>query len=217
VQTRRPTSERRAEIAAAALRIIGERGLPSLTTATLAAEIGVTSGALFRHFDSREAILAESVRHAVERIEATFPDATLPPVERILQLAGNRVRVLGTDRGLAWLLRSDQAYLTMPEGAVNELRGLVAKTKKYLLDAIRQGARDGTIRADIEPEVLLLTVMGTIHALVGLTGLHGHATSAGRPQLEPVLSGLARMMAPPAASPLSSKLPATRGRTRRKQ
>jgi AcrR family transcriptional regulator len=216
-RTRRPTAERRTEIAEAALRIIGERGLTSLTTATLAAEVGVTSGALFRHFTSRDAILAESVRCAVERIEATFPDPALAPPERVLELARSRVRLLGSDPGLAWLLRSDQAYLTMPESAVTQLRDLVVRTRKYLFDAIRQGAADGTIRNDIEPEVLVLTVMGTIHALIGLTGLHRQATSARRPDTERVLSGLARLVAPPAATAPSRQVHKTRGRTRRKQ
>lgn len=214
---RRPTGERRAEIAAAALRIIGERGLTSLTAASLAAEIGVTSGALFRHFTSRDAILAESVRYAVAKIEETFPDPDLPPVERILQLARNRVKVLGSDRGLAWLLRSDQAYLTMPEDAVARLRSLVAKTRQYLLDALVQGMDEGSIRRDIEPAVLLLTVMGTIHALIGLSGLHRKALQGGRPEPERVISGLERLMAPPAATAPSRRAITKPGRNRRQR
>ena len=156
------------------------------------------------------------MRYAVGRIEATFPDASLAPAERVLQLARNRVRVLGSDPGLAWLLRSDQAYLTMPEGAVGELRALVVRTRKYLLDAIREGGVDGTIRNDIEPEILVLTVTGTIHALIGLTGLHRHATSARRPDPERVISGLSRLISPPAA-PASNPKQKPRGRTRRKK
>lgn len=216
---RRSTLERRAEIAAAALRIIGERGLTSLTTASLAAEIGVTSGALFRHFTSRDAILAESVRYAVERIEQTFPAPDLPPLERILDLARNRVRVLGADPGLAWLLRSEQAFLTMPGDAVAQLHSLVGKTRKYLLDALVEGAQDGSIRRDVEPPVLLLTVMGTIHAMIGLNALHRKATGPGQPDLDRVLSGLARLVAPQAATAPAGRAVkrTTPGRNRRKK
>ena len=106
---RKPAAVRREEIAQAVLRIIGERGLTSLTTSNLAAEVGLTSGALFRHFASQDEILRETTRHAVARIEATFPDEPLSPVDRLLALARNRVRVLGADPGLAWFLRSEQA------------------------------------------------------------------------------------------------------------
>jgi AcrR family transcriptional regulator len=214
---RRPTAERRAEIAAAALRIIGERGLTSLTTTTLAAEIGVTSGALFRHFASRDAILAESVRHAVGRIESTFPDPGLPPIERVLGLARNRVRLLGGDPGLAWLLRSDQAYLALPDDAVARLRAVVSKTRRYLLGAIRAGAGDGSIRADIEPAILVLNVMGTVHASVGLTGLHRTATHGVGPSPERVVSALESLLAPPLAAAPARRGEKSRGRIRRKK
>ena len=214
---RRPTLERRAEIAAAALRIIGERGLTSLTTASLAAEIGVTSGALFRHFTSRDAILAESVRYAAQRIEETFPDPELQPLDRLLQLAANRVRVLGADPGLAWLLRSEQAFLTLPPDAVAQLRALVAKTRRCVLDALVEGAQDGSIRRDVEPDVLVLTVMGTIHAMIGFGALHRKSTD-GRPDLARVLAGLERLVAPPAATAPSRRTSRpTPGRNRRQK
>ena len=211
---RKPTAERRAEIAAAALRIIGERGLTSLTTTTLAGEIGVTSGALFRHFASRDAILEESVRYAVSRIEAAFPDPSLPPLERLLGLARNRVRLFASDPGIAWLLRSDQAYLTLPEDAVRELRVLVTKSRQYLLDAIKEGAEQGSIRGDIEPDVLLITVTGTVHALIGLSGAHRHATRRRPPDSERVLSALEHMITPPrtAVSPARKSKPPGRSR-----
>ncbi len=63
----------------AALRIIGERGRGALTTANLATEIGLSSGALFRHFASLDDVLREAVRVALRTIEGTFPDASLPP------------------------------------------------------------------------------------------------------------------------------------------
>ena len=81
---RKPTADRRREIAQAVLRIIGERGLTSLTTAAIAAEIGVTNGALYRHFSSLDEILIETVRQGVVKIESTFPDPALPPIERLI-------------------------------------------------------------------------------------------------------------------------------------
>jgi AcrR family transcriptional regulator len=187
---------RREEIARAVLRIIGERGLTSLTTSNLAAEVGLTSGALFRHFASQDEILRETTRHAVARIEATFPDEPLSPVDRLLALARNRVRVLGADPGLAWFLRSEQAALALPQDAAGLLRDLVIRSKKYLLAAIREGVADGSIRDDIDPEVLLVPVLGTIHTLIGMSGVQ-RTSSRRRPSTERVLAGLARLLARP--------------------
>ena len=194
-QTRKPTSERREQIVQAVLHIIGEKGIAALSTGTLAEEVGVTTGALFRHFATREAILQEAVLYAVARIDETFPDSSLPPVQRLQQLARNRVELLGRNPGLAWLLRSEQAYLSLPENSTALLRDVVKRSRRYLLEAIREGAGRSEIRDDIEPEVLLVPILGTIHALVGMPGVHRAA--ARRPDTERILEALMQMLAPP--------------------
>jgi AcrR family transcriptional regulator len=192
--TRRPSAERREQIALAVLRIVGDGGVSALSTTTLAAEIGLTSGALFRHFASRDEILDAAVRHAVRRIEETFPDSSLPPLERLMQLAQNRVALLGSDRGLAWLLRSEPAYHALPARAVKHLRDLVKRSERFLLDAMREGAEQGTIRNDIEPEVLVVVVAGTVHALIGMPGVHRSIAPARRRDPNRVLLALELML-----------------------
>jgi AcrR family transcriptional regulator len=193
---RKASAERRVEIARAVLRIIGEQGITSFTTTALAKEIGVTSGALFRHFASRDEILQETVRYAVVKIEETFPDRSLPATERLLQLARNRVRLLGSEPGIVWLLRSEQAHLTLPKSAVKLLDSLINRSRQFLLDAIREGARQGTIRDDIKPDILLVLVMGTIHALLGMPGIRRPSKRKLSPDPELILSALMRMIAP---------------------
>jgi len=194
-RTRKPTAERRKEIAESVLRIIGEQGLTSLTTTAIAEDVGITSGALFRHFASRDEILVETVRFATARMEETFPDEGLGPVDRLLDLARERFRVLGSDAGLAWFFRSEQAFLVLPEEAIMLLRGIAERSRRYVLEALRDGAARGTIRRDIEPEVLLVPVMGTIHALIGAHG--ARKLSTGRTlDPEPVLGALVRLLEP---------------------
>ncbi len=195
-RTRKPAETRRAEIVAALLRIVGERGVQALSTANLAEEVGLTTGALFRHFATLEEMWRAATHYAVEKIEATFPEASLPPKERLLELARNRVRLLGGDAGLAWLMRSEQAYLVLPEDAVAQLQVLVTRSRKFLLGALKEGVAEGVFRDDIEPELLLVPVMGTVHTLIGITGVHRTATGR-KPSTERVLDALMRMLAPP--------------------
>jgi len=201
--TRKSGAERREEIAQAVLRIIGERGLTTLTTATVADEVGVTSGALFRHFNSRDEMLDEAVTIALARIQETFPNPSLPPMERLLGLARNRIELFGSEPGIAWILRSDQAYLTLPAESVERLRSTVKRSKEFLLRAIRDGAKQGSIRSDIEPEILFITITGTIHTLIGMSGVHGVRPPSGiRPRSrrandERALIGLECLIAPP--------------------
>ena len=196
VRVRKPAAERRQQIGAAALRIVGRQGVTVLTTANLAQEVDLTTGALFRHFATLDDVLREAVRQGLERLESTFPDGSLPPLERISALAKNRVETLSWDPGLAWLVRSEQALLVLPGDAVDSLQEFVSRSRRFLLDAIQEGARQGSIRRDVEPEVLLVSVAGTIHALVGMPGIHRLAKGSRRVGPERVLEGLMRMLAP---------------------
>lgn len=171
-RTRKPTEVRRREIAEAVLRVIGQQGATSLTAATIAAEVGVTPGALFRHFTSLDGVLEAAVERAVEQVAATFPDPGAVPVDRLMALAAARIDLFAHNGGIAWLLLSDQVYLTLPEPALAHLDDLVRRSREFLLEAIRAGAKDGTIRCDVAPEVLLLLFTGTVHAIVGTAGVH---------------------------------------------
>lgn len=194
--TRKTSAERRAEIHTAVLHIVGEQGVSALSTAAIAQRVGVTTGALFRHFATLDDILVDTARLAVERLEETFPPADHPPVERIVRLAGHRIALLGADRGLAWFVRSEEAVLRLPEAGVKLLEGVVDRSRRYLLDALRDGAADGSVRADIPPEDLLLPVMGTIHAAIGSPGIHGASTRTTRRRVRRVQDTLEALLSP---------------------
>ncbi|MDX1585036.1 MAG: TetR/AcrR family transcriptional regulator [Thermoanaerobaculia bacterium] len=191
---RKSSEMRRDELSAAALRILGERGLTALTTSALAQEVGLTSGALFRHFSTLDALLDEVVARAVKRVEETFPDPSGPAMERLLELAERRVRLLAAEPGISWMLRSEQALLSLPPEAVRQLRALAGRSRSFLIEALREGADGGTIRNDVDPEVLVIPVMGTIHMLAGGSGVAKRGSRPKRAEISRVLEGLKRML-----------------------
>lgn len=200
--TRLPTSVRREEIAGAVLRILGERGSAALTAAAVAGQVGLTSGALFRHFPTVEAMVDAAVDRAVATLEATFPASTLPPLERLGALAARRVEALRSDRGLAWLLRSDEAHVFLSPHAMARLLGLVARSRAFLEAALDEGRADGSIRADVPAPALLAIVTGTIHGLSGPSGVHRlHRPTAPRARdlVDTTLRALSRLLSPPFA------------------
>lgn len=190
---RKPSALRREEIADAILRIIGDRGLPAVTITVIAAEVGLSSGALFRHFASREEMLDLAVRQGLARIDTTYPSGPSPPLELLLELARRRIRLLGSDPGLSWLLRSDEALLTLPRSAVSAIKKVAARSKGYILDALREAAAEGSIRCDIDAEILLVPFVGTVHALIGVRGAQRFATADMEAHTEEVLQALVRL------------------------
>jgi AcrR family transcriptional regulator len=116
---RKPTAARREEVALAALRLIGAQGLSALTTANLAAEVGLTTGALFRHFPSLEAILSAAVACAAGR--ARTRSRRTRRLRPAAGSGGSARAAAGDEPGIAWMLRRAGA-LPLPAGAVAELR-----------------------------------------------------------------------------------------------
>jgi len=166
---------KRAEIADAALRIIESRGIAALTTSALAGELGVSSGAPFRHFANREEIL-EAVALRVEAlILDTFPPETAPPLERIKALLQARTRVVGGHRGIGRLMFSEQFAMALPEVAVARLRAVVVRTRAFILAAIEAAQEEGAIRSDLAPRALADVVFGMLMHLV-----HTQALGQGR-------------------------------------
>jgi len=162
---RKPSKTRRLEIAEAAIQLAGQRGASALTAAAIAGEVGLTSGALFRHFDSIDAILSAAVERAREWVLDGFPDQDLPPLERLENLITNRVNLLGERPGLLWLLLSDQAAARLPEVARKRLGELAVMTRTSLAGAIEEARAREELRCDISAEAQLTTLIGAVHAL----------------------------------------------------
>lgn len=191
---RKSTGVRRREIALAVLQLIGKRGASSLTAATIAESVGVTPGALFRHFRSVDEILSAAVDLAIELVEETFPDEELEPLERLQQIVLARIATIRGTPGLAWLLLSDQVFLSVPAPAVKRLRQLVKRSRAFVLQALVDGVEDGELRDDIDPAVMLVLFTGCVHALAGSKGVHGKGAAAAPPPAEEVIEILVELL-----------------------
>lgn len=76
----RSREERRRQIVEATLAILAEEGMHGWTTAALAERVGASEATLYKHFENKEAILAEAVRRQAaglrERIEEYRSEGT---------------------------------------------------------------------------------------------------------------------------------------------
>ncbi|WP_243323975.1 TetR/AcrR family transcriptional regulator [Geothrix sp. SG200] len=188
-------TSKRVEITDAALRIIETRGIAALTTSALAAELGVSSGAPFRHFANRDEILEAVVLRVEELILGTFPPETDPPLERLLALLRARARVVGGHRGIGRLMFSEQFALALPAAAAERLRSVVVRTRAFLQAALEEGQREGVIRSDLTAGALLAVVFGMLMQLV-----HAQAAGQGRAQdTDETCATLLALLQPPPA------------------
>ena len=75
VRSRLSTESRQAEIVATALRLTQDRSPASITTTDLASAMGLSQGALFKHFPSKDAIWLAVMSWVAEHLLLTLNDA----------------------------------------------------------------------------------------------------------------------------------------------
>jgi AcrR family transcriptional regulator len=197
-ERRQPTEVRRAELTDAALRIIAERGIAALSTRTLAAEVGLTSGALFRHFPTLEALLDSVVTRVEAVLEATYPAAELPAAERLARFVEARSAAVGERIGILRLMHSEQFRLALPADGAARLAACVRRTRAYVTACLAEGQALGAFRTDVAPEALTPIVVGTVQVLAQGQAAQPVALPVDAPT---VREALKLLLAPPSAPP----------------
>lgn len=162
---RRTSSDRQVELIDAALHLIATRGIAALSTRSLAAQVGLSSGAIFRHFASLEALLDAVVARVEAVLESTYPPTTLPPVARLAQFIEARSTAVGRQLGILRLVLSEQFLLALPANGSARLAACVQRTRTFVLECVREGQDAGDLRGDLPAETLAPIVMGTVQML----------------------------------------------------
>lgn len=170
--TRKPTEVRRTEIADAALGVVAVRGIAALSTQVLADAVGLTTGALFKHFPSRDALLLGMAERVRDLLRGTYPEGGLPPRERLHRLAEARLALVAGSAGVLTLVLSEQFALALPDEAACVLRAAIAETHSFVARALRDGQAEGSVRVDVAAEALAVLFMGALQmtALARRTG-----------------------------------------------
>ena len=170
---------KRAEIVGAARRCFSRDGFHQTSMPDIAAEAGVSAGAPYRYFASKEEIILAIAGDAfrlifdpVERLAAVTDAASVADlvaaslealsVETVVDAAGRAVPVEELLRCAvqAWseLLRNDAVRARAVEG-FESVRGSIA-------DALRRGQEAGAVPPAVDPERGARVVMGLLHGFL---------------------------------------------------
>ncbi|WP_457637374.1 TetR/AcrR family transcriptional regulator [Oceanithermus sp.] len=162
---RLPTSERRKQIVNAGLELCRKEGIASLRTEKIARRIGVTPGALFRHFPSKSAILQAMAESLLERLEATVPDPVVSGWDWIEQHVKERVRLLNEDPDVRMLF-SEGFIFALPPEAREKVHLAFARSWEMLAENIQVAQKEGRARGDLEAHELGAAIVGLVQAVL---------------------------------------------------
>lgn len=151
---RKTTEIRQDEIKQAVLDIIFTQGLKSLSTKNLAKHIGLSEGAIFRHFATKQDILLSILQDVQTDLIAQLREITVAPLSpeaRLEKFLCATVHYLTDKKGVTMLLFSEASHnndsllKNSLQQIFNSQRNLVSK---IMLDGIAMGIWDDQVNVD---------------------------------------------------------------------
>jgi len=180
VRKRQNTILRRKQIVAALRKIIIKYGSEHVTVQKLAEEIGVSGGAIYRHFRSKREILLFLVNEIKENligdVERTYP--IKDPLEVLEIVSRNLLSSIEQRKGASFLIIAEIISLGNKglNGKISEVLNSFLGEMKRLLS---EGIKAGEIRKDIDVDMAATTFFGMLQGLATIWSLDGF-----RPKLE---------------------------------
>jgi AcrR family transcriptional regulator len=164
---RQSTLVRREQIIKASRKLIMRYGSEHVTVRRIAGEIGISEGALYRHFRSKKEILLFLIRDIEENLVSHLQKGS--PAQNILgtleNILGNHLSSIGQRKGMSFLVIAEIISLgdkELNKRVLEVLRKYISNIKNLLLE----GMRIGEIREDIDPEMVATSFFGTMQGLV---------------------------------------------------
>lgn len=163
-----PADERRAVTVAAVVELAGEQNPTDITTAAIAQRMGLTQGALFRHFPNKAAILQAVMEWVAERLLgrvdkainaapsplAALEAAFMAHIDFVVQHPGVPRMLFGE------LQRAEDSAAKLMVRTM--IRGYSARLQRLIED----GKSQGELAADLDADAAATLFIGSIQGLV---------------------------------------------------
>jgi len=159
---------RRDQIVQATLRIIAKKGMNSLTTATIAKEVGISEANLYRHFKNKQEIIYETIetigKGLSTNLEKVFQH-DMDPLSKLEKVFLLHLQYIEKNEGIPRLAFSDEIH--MGEKIIKErLFNFINSYTDKLSMLIKNGQEMGLIKGDIKPKSAALIIIGIVQVTV---------------------------------------------------
>ncbi len=168
VQKRRDNLVRRRQIINAARKLIVKYGSEHVTVRKMAKEIGVSEGAIYRHFKSKKDILSwliddvENTLLAEVQLSPTEVPYTLETLENIIK---NHMAAVIERRGVSFQVIAE--IVSFGDKKLNrKVHDVITRYTACIRNILYEGVKAGVIRGDIDLEAAATLFFGMTEGLV---------------------------------------------------
>ena len=148
-------TDRRALILASAAEMFARKGIGATTVREIADAVGVLSGSLYHHFESKDAIVEEILAGYLDAIQERYAEVLAsgrPPAACLHDLVLTSLQVANAQPDATAIYQNELHYLREQPRFADVLAG-AANVQHTWLKVIEQGVADGAFRDDIDPRV----------------------------------------------------------------
>lgn len=172
---RMATDARQREIVATVLALARERGPDAITTQAIADRIGVTQGAIFRHFPDKEAIWLAVFVWVRESLGAMFAKATEKPTSPLAKIEAAflaHVAFIAANPGVPRVMFHELQY-PGDSPVRTEVRAMITNYRKQLALLFAQAKAAGELPVSLDPSIPPILFIGAVQGLVIQSALAG--------------------------------------------
>lgn len=177
-----PADERRAVTVEAVVQLAAEQNPSEITTTAIAKHMGVTQGALFKHFPTKDAILQAVMEWVAERLIARMDkaaQAAASPLAAIEAMFMAHVEFVAEHPGVPRMMFGElqRAGETAPKRMA---QALIRRYGERLHRLIEEGIARGELNPALDIEAAATLFVGTIQGLVMQSLLAGDVANIRR-------------------------------------
>ncbi len=162
---KRKSSEiRQQEIIQATMRIIAKDGIQNLTMAKLAKQIGITDGALYKHFTSKKEILLAMVKE----VQTSFSMFMTPqmegsddPIKKLRAFLRLHLEFLEQHKEVSRILFSEAIHVG-DEDVKHLMHSGVSNYLDFIRGILYRAVQDGRVRQDLDIDAAATAFLGLI-------------------------------------------------------
>lgn len=159
---RKKTEIRKEEIKAAVLEIIANEGFSKLSTRNLAKKIGLSEGAIFRHFKSKRNIILSIMEDVKVDLQDSLREIALGPKpanERLNEFLFAHINYLHKHQGITILLFSEAAHMNDVTLKL-QLNEILTEQKLLITKIIHDGKSKGIWSKELDENNFVILYLG---------------------------------------------------------
>lgn len=178
---RRSSKERRALAIDAVIDLASGMNPADITTAAISERMGLTQGALFRHFPTKDAVLQAVMESVSERLLSRIDEAVreeTAPLEALRAIFMAHVGFIESNPGVPRLLFSE-LQRTEETGAKRAVGAFLEASAMRILGQLDEAKKLGLVSPDICPRSAAMSLVGSVQGLVIQAMLSGRVGDIG--------------------------------------